>query len=213
MAQPLSAEQLARSDAFVNEIDTEIPDAQPTAAVFELIRGGDDRGVTARFEVFAADFDFGEHRGFVPSDYRYVRLVAPAPFAVTTEQGFKDAWPDFEAPQRALAGELPYDVHLQKDFAERVAVGQPAGRGGVVFDKVELAARVEGRFQTPARVRGAESGGDRDQSFFVRRQPQPGAQFSIGHQGAVEPLNRRERQRRVAPDLFVLRLGDEHRTQ
>ena len=59
MAQPLSAEQFARRDAFVNEIDPEIPDAQPPAAVFELIRVGDERGVTARFELFAADFEFG----------------------------------------------------------------------------------------------------------------------------------------------------------
>src|SRR5262245_9021853 len=101
MAQPLSAEQLARRDAFINAIDPELLAAQTPAAVFELIRVGDDRRVTARFEVFAADFEFGEHRGLVPGDYSYVRLVAPAPFAVTTDQRFKDAGPDFEAPQRA----------------------------------------------------------------------------------------------------------------
>ena len=60
---------------------------------------------------------------------------------------------------------------------------------------------------------GAPAGGDRDQSLFVRRQAQLGAQFLVGHQGATESLDRRERERRVAPDLFVLPLGDEHRAQ
>src|SRR5215475_5854124 len=180
MAQPGAAKQLAHSDTFVDEINTEVPDAQPPASVFKLVRVGDDREVAARFEVFAADFILGQGRGLLPGDYRYVRLIASAPFTITTEQRFKDAWSDLDAPQRALAGEFPHDLHPHEDFAERIAVDQTDGRGGFVFDEVELPAPplyswIECGLQPPARVRGAEAGGDRDQPLFVRRQAQLGA--------------------------------------
>src|SRR5262245_15339070 len=103
MAQPGPAKQLAHSDAFVDEIDPEVPDAQPPASVFKLVRVGDDRGVAARFEVFAADFILGQGRGLVPDDYRYVRLIATAPFTITTEQRFKEARTDLNEHQPALA--------------------------------------------------------------------------------------------------------------
>src|SRR5262252_4806512 len=180
MAQPGPTKQLAHSDAFVDEIGPEVPDAQPPASVFKLVQVGDDRGVAARFEVFAADFILGQGWGLLPDDYRYVGPIAAAPFTITTEQRFKYAWPDLDATQRALAGEFLHDVHPHEDFAERVAIDQPAGRGGVVFDEAELTAPplygwIEGGLQPPARVRGAEAGDDRDQPLFVRRQVQPGA--------------------------------------
>src|SRR5262249_17145331 len=89
MIQPIrgrgASEQLARHDTFVDEVNPEIIDAQPTAAILQLVRVGDDRGVTARFEVFAADFKLGPRFDVVPVDDRYGRAIVSAPFAVTIE--------------------------------------------------------------------------------------------------------------------------------
>src|SRR5262245_6737080 len=112
MAQPAGAKQLVRRDAFVDETDPHIPDSQPPAAIFKLVRVGDDRGVTARFEVFATDFQLGLSRGLLRCDYRYVRAIASTPFAVAAEKRIENTWSDLYAPQWAPAGEFPNDIHL-----------------------------------------------------------------------------------------------------
>jgi hypothetical protein len=85
----VSGEEFVDDYPFVDEIDFKITAAQPATIVFQFVRRTDDRAHAMSLEMISQQNKFVRCRQILPIENRNVRRPGAVPFAVSTQQRFK----------------------------------------------------------------------------------------------------------------------------
>ena len=212
MVDAAPVDQLADEHPFVNQVHRATPGHEPAVRELGLARIDDHRVEPVGAEVLLEQHELAERRHLAPIEdrdpWRRSR-AASAPGGVRAEERVQDPVPTKKRPHVHGPQELPHDRQGEEDIRQRVAVGGPRGRFGVVLGppqrpRLGEIERIEARGGT---------GVERDEVLLPVGESELAPEGGVLQRGGEQPAQRLEQQRAALAHIAILIGGEEAGSQ